>query len=80
MSNTGYFVYCNGNTDKEAFDGRLEFEVKVIPYEGDTSWVEHTILEAIECLKSDKFPNPGSDCDFCKYRKAVKDVVSLFES
>ena len=75
VSNTGYFVYCNGNTDKEAFDGKLEFEIKIIPYEGDTSWVEKTILEAIECLKSDKFSKPGSDCDFCKYRKAVRKAV-----
>jgi hypothetical protein len=79
VSDTGYFVYCNGNTDKEAFDGRLEFEVKIIPYEGDTSWVEMTILEAIECLKSNTLPRPGSDCDFCKYRKAAKDIVRRFE-
>jgi hypothetical protein len=79
VSDTGYFVYCNGNTDKEAFDGRLEFDVKIIPYEGDTSWVENTILEAVECLKSVKLPTPGSSCDFCKYRKAVKEVVSRFE-
>lgn len=78
VSDTGYFVYCNGNTDKEAFDGRLEFDVKIIPYEGDTFWVEDTILDAIECLKSDKLPAPGPDCDFCKYRKAVKQVVSRF--
>jgi len=40
VSDTGYFVYCNGMTDKEAFDGKLEFDVKIIPYKGDTSWVE----------------------------------------
>ena len=79
VSNTGYFVYCNGNTDKEAFDGGLEFDVKIIPYEGDTSWVEKTILEAIECLESEKLPAPGPDCDFCKYRKAVIEAVSQFE-
>lgn len=78
VSDTGYFVYCNGNTDKEPFDGRLEFDVKIIPYHGDTSWVEGIILEAIECLKSDKLPAPGSDCDFCKYRKATREVVSQF--
>lgn len=65
--------------DKEAFDGRLEFDVKIIPYEGDAAWVENTIFEAIECLKSDKLPHPGPDCDFCKYRKAVKEAVSQFE-
>jgi len=74
VSDTGYFVYCNGNTDKEAFDGKLEFEIKVIPYTGDTSWVEGTILKAIECLKSDTLPESGEDCDFCKYRNAVKEL------
>ena len=79
VSNTGYFVYCNRNTDNEAFDGRLEFDVKIIPYEGDTSWVEEAILKAIEFLKSDNFPTSGTDCDFCKYRKAVKEAVNQFE-
>ncbi|OGD79868.1 hypothetical protein A2368_03085, partial [Candidatus Collierbacteria bacterium RIFOXYB1_FULL_49_13] len=32
VSSTGYFVYCNGITDKEAFDGKLEFAIKLIPY------------------------------------------------
>lgn len=73
VSNTGYFVYCNGNADKEAFDGKLEFDVKIIPYKGDTSWIEKTIQDAIGCLKSDTLPEPGEDCDFCKYRKAVKE-------
>lgn len=80
VSNPGYFVYCNGKTDKEAFDGKPEFDVKLIPYEGDTSWIEGAILEAVECLKSDTLPKPDPECDFCKYRKAVKEVVSRFEN
>lgn len=72
VSSTGYFVYCNGDTDKEAFDGKLEFIIKIIPYTGDDSWVEKTVHDAIDCLKSDKLPPSGEDCDFCKYRKAVK--------
>lgn len=72
VSDTGYFVYCNGNADKEAFDGKLEFDIKLIPYTGNTDWVEGTIKKAIECLKSDVIPDCGPDCDFCKYRDAVK--------
>ena len=72
VSSTGYFVYCNGDTDKEAFDGKLEFVIKIIPYVGDDSWVEKTVQDVIECLKSDNLPEPGEDCDFCKYRHAVK--------
>ncbi len=72
VSSTGYFVYCNGDADKDAFDGKLEFDIKIIPYTGDDSWVEKTILDAIECLKGNKLPAPGLDCDYCKYRQAVK--------
>jgi hypothetical protein len=72
VSSTGYFVYCNGKGDKEAFDGKLEFDIKLIPYTGDDSWVEKTILEAINWLRQDTLPPPGEDCDFCKYREAVR--------
>jgi len=71
---TGYFVYCNGKSDREAFDSKLEFDIKIIPYEGDDAWVEKVILDAIECLKSDKLPPCGEDCDFCKYREATAQI------
>ena len=74
VSSTGYFVYCNGDTDKEAFDGKLEFDIKIIPYEGDDSWVEKTIKDMHKCLKSDEIPEAGSDCDYCRYREAVNGV------
>jgi len=74
VSKTGYFVYCNGITNKKAFDGKLEFNIKIIPYEADDSWVEKTIKEAIECLKGDILPDPGKDCDFCNYRQAIRKI------
>jgi len=74
VSSTGYFVYCNGNTDKKAFDGRLEFDIKIIPYKGDDSWVDDTIKNIHKCLNSNKLPESGADCDYCKYREAVKEV------
>jgi hypothetical protein len=67
-------VYCNGNTDKEAFDGKLEFEIKLIPYAGNVDWVEETIKNAIGCLKGNELPQSGEDCDFCKYRDAVQNI------
>ena len=72
VSQTGYFVYCNGDTDKKAFDAKLEFTIKIIPYTGDDSWVEGTIHDAIECLKGNALPASGPDCDYCKYRNAVR--------
>jgi CRISPR/Cas system-associated exonuclease Cas4 (RecB family) len=74
VSNTGYFVYCNGQTDRKAFDGKLEFEVTLIPYIGDDTWVENTIVEAHKCLQSSDYPECGADCDYCKYVEAVKQI------
>ncbi|MDP3727440.1 MAG: PD-(D/E)XK nuclease family protein, partial [bacterium] len=76
VSATGYFVYCNGNADREAFDGRLEFSIKVIPYEGNDDWVEPALGNARRCLTSDTLPEPGPDCEFCQYRSAVEGVLS----
>ncbi len=39
VSNTGYFVYCNGDTSREAFEARIDFKINVIPYDGNEPWV-----------------------------------------
>jgi hypothetical protein len=74
VSDTGYFVYCNGKTDKDAFDGKLEFDVKLIPYKGDDSWIEGTLKDIKKCLMSDSIPDSSQDCDYCRYCQAVKDT------
>ncbi len=74
VSNTGYFVYCNGNGDAEAFDGKLEFDVNVLPYQGNDSWVEQAIIDAHACLNNTKIPAAGEDCDYCQYRVAIEKV------
>jgi len=73
VSNTGYFVYCNGDTDKKAFDGKLEFDVTLIPYVGDDSWVEPALFDIKKCLESDTIPESGEGCDFCAYFYARKE-------
>ncbi len=71
VSDIGYFVYANARRDKEAFDGVLEFELTLVPYEGDDSWIESTLLEIIKCLDSDDLPPVGPECDYCLYRETV---------
>lgn len=75
VSPLGYFVYCNGDANKEAFNGRLDFEIKIIPYEGDDSWVEKTICEAHACLMGNEVPDSGEECDYCDYLRAVGEAV-----
>ncbi|MFH1744927.1 MAG: PD-(D/E)XK nuclease family protein [bacterium] len=71
VSDTGYFVYCNGIADAEAFDQKLEFRVNLIPYKGDDSWVEKTIVKAHKCLNNNKIPKADPDCDYCSYIEAI---------
>ena len=70
VSNTGYFVYCTGKLDRKAFDKRIEFDVNLIPYEGDDSWVEGALLSIKTCLEGDDIPASGPNCDYCDYWKA----------
>jgi len=72
VSPTGYFVYANGKTDREAFDGKLEFDVHVIPYTGETSWIEPKLKEIKEILDINKPPEAHGDCDYCRYRDAIE--------
>lgn len=74
VSDTGYFVYANGVTDAKAFDGKLEFDVTLIAYEGNDSWVESAIIDAHKCLESDSIPDPSSECDFCTYRQVINEI------
>ena len=64
----------NGKTDREAFDGRLEFDVNIIPYTGDDSWVEGTIQKAYDCISADVLPESNPECEFCLYRRVASEA------
>lgn len=69
VSDVGYFVYVNGKTDRKAFDGRLEFDVQILPYKGSDNWVEKTIIAAHKCLNATEPPVPEASCAYCEYIK-----------
>lgn len=76
VSSTGYFVYVNGQKDREAFDGKLEFDVTLIPHTGeDDSWVEKTILNIKKCLEDKRCPLPSKTCEYCAYRLAMHEAL-----
>ncbi len=75
VSSTGYFVYCNGKSDVGEFNNQLRFETKVIPYEGDTAWVEGKIRETYSTLMSQAIPDAANTCDYCKYIAAVQSTA-----
>jgi CRISPR/Cas system-associated exonuclease Cas4 (RecB family) len=76
VSNTGYFVYCNGRRDLDQFDGKLDFVIKVIPYTGSDKWVDDTLQEILDTLESDEIPQLNPNCDYCKYVEEVEGVLN----
>jgi len=79
VSNIGYFVYANGRTDKEAFNGKLEFDIVVIPYAGDNAWIEQALVDLKKMLMGNEIPEPGisfggGPCEFCAYRRQAQEV------
>ena len=72
VSSTGYFVYANGLKDHgKTFNDKLEFKTTIIPYVGDPSWVEKTILEIKKCLDSEEVPDSNKNCQHCGYRELI---------
>ena len=74
MSDKGYFVYCTGRPDEKAFDAKLEFDIHLIEYIGSDSWVEGTLKDIKKCLESNKIPKADKDCDYCLYRKEIREI------
>lgn len=75
VSDTGYFVYCNGKTDAKAFDGKLEFDIRLIAYTGSDVWVEPILSDIHQVLTSEKVPVAHPDCEFCGYRNVSGKIL-----
>ncbi len=75
VSDIGYFVYCNGNKNKSAFNAKLEFDITLIPYQGNSNWVEDIIYQAHQCLNQEHTPKSNENCDYCAYLSAVQEAT-----
>jgi CRISPR/Cas system-associated exonuclease Cas4 (RecB family) len=79
VSDVGYFVYANARIDLDGFMNKLEFKTKIIPYKGNSSWVEPTINKMKKCMDSDMpavgKAAMGGPCDFCSYAKARTELT-----
>ena len=74
VSDTGYFVYANGRLDLDGFFDKVEFRTKLIPYTGDDTWVEPTLVAMKTAMDSETMPPVGKaamggTCDYCAYAR-----------
>ncbi len=75
VQSVGYFVYTNCRLDLAGFNDHLEFKTKVIPYTGDDSWIEPTLVKIKKCMDSNEMPPVGSsamggECEYCAYARS----------
>ena len=71
VSNTGYFLYVNGDKTTEFYDqslvGNMQFKTSLIEYVGNDDWVEGVIDQALICISGERVPDSNLDCDLCRY-------------
>jgi hypothetical protein len=49
----------------------LDFDVTLIPYNGNDSWVEKTLIDAHKILNNNIIPQAHPDCDYCSYINSI---------
>jgi len=67
VAKRGWFVYCNGKRDAPAFNARLEFTVRLLPYDGDDGWVDGALAGIRDTLSAPTPPGAGDGCEYCDY-------------
>jgi hypothetical protein len=73
VEDRGFFLYCNAQ-DAESFDGKLSFSTSLLPYTGNSEWVEPTLVKLKACLMQDEAPSASNGCEFCGYIAATHKV------
>ena len=69
VADEAYLIYFNGKKNEEFFNNELKFDVHFIRLNCSTSWVESKILETVNLLRSESFPQPSLNCEYCNYLK-----------
>jgi PD-(D/E)XK nuclease superfamily len=73
VSKKGYFVYCTGRKGAKSFDAKLEFDIRLISFDGAHDWIEPTVEKLAGCLQQQTLPEASPECSYCQYRKKAAD-------
>ncbi len=71
VSKIGYFLFAQVNKTSGFAEGKLSFDLTIEPLEGDSSWVEETIINAKKAIDS-PIPDIGSECPYCQFTLSYK--------
>lgn len=75
VSNTAYFLVCNGLKTPDKFDARLLFDLTLVPYKTNDSWIKNKIIEMKKVLNSKDVPEINKFCEKCLYLNTGKNFI-----
>ena len=75
-SDTGYFLYCDGDRFTESpflnsEIANMEFKVSLLPYEVQQDWIEPTLLSIKRTLEQEDIPDHNEYCEYGKFLYAL---------
>jgi hypothetical protein len=76
VSPRAWFVYCTGDPTAATFSKALNFHMNLIPYDGNDCWIEPVLDSLINCLNADVIPEPGANCNHCRYINAITELIA----
>ena len=75
VSDTTYFMVCNGEKTNDFFENRIDFKTVLVPYKSDPSWIPNKIIDMKKTLDSKDVPEYNVNCESCAYLYCSKKIV-----
>ena len=67
VSDRAWFVYANGLKTADGFHDTLRFDTRLVPYDGNRSWVLEAFRSAVSLVLSGQRPDSGAECAWCRF-------------
>ncbi len=75
VSDTAYFLVCNGLKTPDKFDATLQFDLTLVPYKTNDSWVKNKIIDMKKTLEAKDVPEINKFCEKCLYLDTGKQFI-----
>jgi hypothetical protein len=75
VSDTAYFLVCNGLKTPDKFDATLQFDLTLVPYKTNDSWVKNKIIDMKKTLEAKDKNEQEKLMEFIKLYEKPTDIV-----
>jgi hypothetical protein len=71
-----FLLFANAITDRQGFDGRLDFDMQLVEVAMDLTWIDAILGQIRTCLMAEEPPAASATCECCNFVAAVNSVVN----